>query len=57
MERSINWLGILYIYIYLLLSAANELEHVLSLFIVNGNQELSCNGRKGSWRQVRYLHR
>lgn len=57
MERSINWLGTLYIYIYLQLSAANELDHVLSLLIVNGNQEPSCNGRKGSWRQVRYLHR
>lgn len=55
MERSIDWLDTLYIYIYLLLSAPNKLDHVLSLLIVNGNQEPSCNGIKGSWRQVRYL--
>lgn len=46
MERLIDWLGALYIYIYLLLSAANKLDHVLSLLIVNGNKEPCCNGRK-----------
>lgn len=54
-DRLVRYL--IYIYIYLLLSAANELNHVLSLLIVNGNQEPFCNGRKGLWRQVRYLHR
>lgn len=37
---------VIYIHIYLLLSAANKLDHVLSLLIINGDKERSCNGRK-----------
>lgn len=37
---------VIYIHIYLLLSAANKLDHVLSLLIINGDKEPSCNGRK-----------